>query len=378
MIHRGPCRCATLLAAVLCAGAGGHGEPPAAITSQEQALWQSVVTLRDSQPTTQPFDRWFEAARRQRQALLDRTRLYLTLYPGGTHRDEAIRTELTALFELATLGDGTLAALCERVAVLLRNPPSPAAEQEAAYWQIVCERAESRPTSQPGDMGEDPALLAAYRRYVDRYPDSPYVPRLATLLFEDAARRADRPTMLAMVELLGTRFADDAGTEGVRAAWRRIEAIGHPFWLQGQTADGEELDSRRYLGAPVIVVVWAGYDLAACQRAVAIELFRQTRPTVHVIGVSLDETAEAARAAARRLRLTWPQYFDGLGWGTTFVRTWGVREMPFVFVIDAEGRLVGATAGEEWRRWAAAVTQASGGPATQPGTGTIDSREAGE
>lgn len=378
MIHRGPCRWATLLAIALCAMTARSGEPPKAITSQELALWQSIATLRDSQPTTQPFERWFEGARRQRQALLDRTRLYLTLYPGGTHRDEAIKIELTALFELATLGDGTLTPLCERVSTLLRNPPSPAAEQEAAYWQIICGRAESAPTSQPTDMSDDPALVAAYRRYVDRYPDSPQVPRLATLLFEDAVQHADRPTMLAMVELLRTRFPDHAGTEGVTAAWRRIEAVGHPFWLQGQTVEGEELDSRRYLGSPVIIVVWAGYDVAACRRAVAVELFRQTRPMVRVIGISLDETAEGAQAAARRLRLAWPQCHDGLGWGTAFVRAWGVRELPFVFVVGADGRLLGATGGEEWREWAAVGSEVSGEPATQPRPGTIDRHESAE
>jgi len=107
--------------------------------------------------------------------------LYLTLYPGGAYRDEAVHIELQTLFELATLEDGDFEPLCRRVQELLAAPPSPDAEQEAAFWEVTCRRvarvrgrdADTQPTtaaSQPAAplAVADTEMLAAYAAYLRR------------------------------------------------------------------------------------------------------------------------------------------------------------------------------------------------------------------
>ena len=366
----------------------GRAEPPPAdtaprttITAAEEALWQRVAALEQASPATQPYEKWFATAEQNRAALLDHVRLYTTLYPGGAHRDDAIRIELATLFELGTLRGGDLQPLCERVTEYLGAPPSQAAEHEAAYWEIICQRLWHRlpacvftdklpvPHTQPvaqasslclhrQDAGATPwpsldaDLRAACRVYVERYPRSRHVPRLAGLLFEDAARRGDREDMRAAVECLGTHFPNHAATRAVLGEWNREESVGRSFWLACRTVDGRTLDTREYLGQPVVIVVWAGFDAAARQCVQKIEQFRKAHADLHVVGVSVDETVEATAAAGRELEIDWPQFNDGLGWGNEFVRSWGVTRLPYVFVVDRQGRLAGATAGDGWEAWA--------------------------
>jgi hypothetical protein len=38
--------------------------------------------------------------------------------------------------------------------------------------------------------------------------------------------------------------------------------------------------------------------------------------------------------------MTWPQYFDGLGWETTPCRRFGISTIPEMWLLDKEGRIV--------------------------------------
>jgi hypothetical protein len=358
--------------------------PVRLVTPQEESLWQSIMVLRGSAPAAPPHADWFRVAQQRRTVLRGQLQLYLTLYPGGAYRDEAVRIELQTLFELATLEHGDFAPLCQRVQALLAAPPSPDAEQEAAFWEITCRRvaqvrarsAATQPTSAASQPEADPLAvddaetLAAFAEFLRRYPQSRYAPRLATRLYEAAAARGERGAMLAAVEHLGTHFPSHAATRALLAAWNRVETIGKPFWLAFKTSDGRSIDTRAWSGQPVLIVVWASFDASACQRVREVEAFRRAHPALRVVGVNLDDDAEHLEAATKRLGVDWPQFNDGLGWGNEFARTWGVRALPLVLVLDQAGRLVGATAEGQWVDWSAALLSgAAEGPATRPAGG---------
>lgn len=324
--------------------------------SREERLWDQIVTLRDRAPTTQPFENWFASALTNKRALAERVRLYLTLYPGGAHRDDAVRLELATLFETASLSGGDYAPLRERVDRYLSSPPNAAALHEAAYWKILCDRlAGSNTATQPASM---PASLPttepleAYRRYVRRYPHSRHVPRLATILFEDAARRGERAEMRELVDLMSRAFPKHLTTEGLAARLRREDATGKLFWLAFRDADGRSVDTRELAGRPVLIVVWAAYDEAARRCASEVEALRREHPELAVVGVNLDATRAAMSAATAELGLDWPQFNDELGRANSFARRWGVRRIPRVFAIDRSGRLVGSASQSEWKRLA--------------------------
>lgn len=361
-------RRAALVVALVWGGWAWGGDPPETvpITPHEQTLWDRVVEAQRPVPATQPFKDWFDSARQQRRLLLSRVRLYLTLYPGGVHRDEAIRWELRTLFELGTLQGtgnreqgtgapnewrgGQFDALAQRVEELRRAPPSAAALQEAAYWAIVCERTQGGEAAavESAATGLEPALRQAHLAYIRAYPRSTRVPWLAALVFDDAARGGDRPLMSELVALLTSVFPEHPVTGNVRGKWQRTQALGEPFAPLLSGLDGKPLDWSAYRGRPVMLVVWAAFDDASRRAVQRIGHFRAGHPHLAVIGVSLDETAEATRTAARELELDWLQCNDGRGWGGEFVRQWGIDRLPLVFVIDAAGRLVTSDAGDGW------------------------------
>jgi hypothetical protein len=326
--------------------------------SRDEALWQQVVALHEQLVARQAGADPSAVALPRRRMLLERVRLYLTLYPGGPHRDEAVRLELSMLFEIAALSGGEFEPLAARVREYLHNPPSEQVLHEAAYWAIFCERLKRPTATQPTSVPvtePDPSLLAAYRQYVECYPASRYTPRLVTVLFEQAHRVGDRQTMRRLVKGLSAAFPDHAVTALLAAQLRREEAVGSAFWLRFPGVDGDWVDTREHAGRVVLIVVWAGFDAAARDCAASVEAFRRANPQVRVVGVNLDASRDLMSAACDALGIDWPQFNDGLGWANEFARAWGVRQIPGVFIVDGAGRLVGFGNKRTWEQLAASA-----------------------
>ena len=327
-------------------------------TSRDEVLWGEIQAANCVLPDTHPYSSDVETALRPRRRLLELTRVYLTSYPGGLRRDEVVRLELKALFEIGTLSGGEFELLRKQVEEYLAHPPSEAALHEVAYWKIRCNRlvsvaATSQPSSAPV-AHTDAALLVAYRGYIERYPRSRYVPRMVTEVFDAAAAAENLGEQRRLVELLGREFKEHAVTRLLTA---HREAVGKPFSLAFHAADGTEIDTARWQRRPVLIVVWAGF-CARCRASVPeIEAFRVEHPELLVVGVNLDESEQKMTAACRELGLAWPQFNDGMGWANRFVRHWGVRRIPSVFVVDRGGRLAGFGGAEAWRELAVSVLE---------------------
>lgn len=352
-------RVALLVVCVLGTGAGsGAGqivvESPASrpALSPEEQLWQRIRELRDPRVTTRsaadlPSAGRFQARLQQRQTLANYVQLYLRLYPGGAHRDEAVAEELATLHELGALSGGQSTALCERVGQYLRDPPSRAALAEAAWWDILCRRmaavdAASQPARHPPGtwpQALDEPLRIALTDYLERFPDGRRAPQAAWTLFDAAERRDDRLAMRRIVELMSRHWPEHGVTESLVLRLRRREAVGKPvdFALQiGATT----WSAAALRGRAVALVVWTSRDPDVARQLERVEAWRRTHAEAQVIGVNLDPAREPMEELVRSLGLEWPQFHDPLGPAGAFAGTWGIRRTPVLLAIDRRGILV--------------------------------------
>ena len=326
--------------------------PAPAPLPRDEKLWRDTLAVEKTLLDADPFCSDNSAALDRRRLLLRKTQLYLRLYPGGPHRDEAIRLELKALFEIGVLSNGQFDPLREAVEEYLRTRPSDDAVAEAAWWKIQCnwhkrENAASQPASGPVSRA-NAELQAEYRRYLDAYPHSRHAPRLTAELFMAAEERGDAAEQRRLVARLEQEFPQHLVTKTLAAQIRRNDALGKPFRLAFQTGNGVEIDTCAWNGAPVLIVFWGGFSDTSREAVRAIEAFRAAHPDLHVAGVNLDETDERMRTACRDLEIDWPQYHDGLGWSGAYVRDWGVRFIPRIFAIDRAGRLAAICGETDW------------------------------
>ncbi len=336
-------------------------------SSPEQALWNEIQKLDGAKPTTQPAAARFEATLAQRRLLLSRLRQYGTVYPGGAHRAESLRLELLTLYEIGSLTGGAYDELRRQIRSSIEHPPCKGAAHEAAYWAVLLDHvdredrrqraATTQPTPTPTSTrpwrAEDSAQIAdrlsAYAAYVERYPDSRYSVAFREALFERALAAGDRDGMTNLVAQLRSSFPAHPLTRRLAGRLQRAEALGRPFWLTFTDRSGRTIDTRSFVGSPVLIVAWDSTQPDCRVRLKEIEAFRRRHDELQVVGVNLDQRRTEMAATADDLEIRWPQFNDGRGPANKFAETWGVKRVPLVFVIDRRGRLLGSSGNDAWK-----------------------------
>jgi thiol-disulfide isomerase/thioredoxin len=59
-----------------------------------------------------------------------------------------------------------------------------------------------------------------------------------------------------------------------------------------------------------------------------------------VVGVSLDQDQNTLLQFTANNGMTWPQYYDGLGWGNSLAQRFGIHSIPQMWLLDRKGRVV--------------------------------------
>jgi cytochrome c biogenesis protein CcmG/thiol:disulfide interchange protein DsbE len=102
------------------------------------------------------------------------------------------------------------------------------------------------------------------------------------------------------------------------------------------TLQGGTFDSSAASGRLLVIDFFAAY-CRPCQRKLPVlEALHRRHPQVSIVGVSLDDTGDAARKSVARHHLTFPVVHDS---GNVLAGRLRVTELPVSFVVDGEGRI---------------------------------------
>jgi len=103
------------------------------------------------------------------------------------------------------------------------------------------------------------------------------------------------------------------------------------------TLQGGTFDSSVASGQVLVIDFFAAY-CRPCQRKLpALEALHRRQPQLAIVGVSLDETGDAARKSVTRHHLTFPVVHDA---GNVLAGRLRVTELPISFVVDGQGRIL--------------------------------------
>ena len=163
------------------------------------------------------------------------------------------------------------------------------------------------------------ALIAAMRRTRGRVPAAVCGGALGALLLATGAGLS----------------AMDA-VPGAQAQERSLVGRAAPA-IAAKDFDGQVVRLREYRGKVVLLNFWASW-CGPCK--VEMPTFarwqKQYGGRLQVLGVSMDDDAGAAKAAAGKLGIDYPVVMGTAAMGNSYG---GVYGLPVSFVIDAEGRI---------------------------------------
>ena len=122
-------------------------------------------------------------------------------------------------------------------------------------------------------------------------------------------------------------------------------AVGQPFTdFTVETEDGKKVSLSDYVGKGnyVLVDFWASW-CGPCRREMPnlVEAYAKYKnKNFEIVGVSLDQSADAWKEAIKKLNITWPQMSDLKYWNCEGAQLYAVSSIPHTVLIDGEGTIL--------------------------------------
>lgn len=119
---------------------------------------------------------------------------------------------------------------------------------------------------------------------------------------------------------------------------KMVDARVAPTFVE-KSHTGGELTLEKYRGKIVLLDFWASWCLP-CRRDMpeVLKIWKQHgSDRFAIIGINLDSSRPPFEQFMKEEGITWPQFYDGLGWSNKISRLYGVYSIPHTVVIDQDG-----------------------------------------
>ncbi len=212
---------------------------------------------------------------------------------------------------------------------------------------LKAEAAFTRAMTYTGDFKTNPESYIAFNQaagdFLAKYAAHPLAPQMQTLqlrvLAEDPTPQG---TELLQKIAAGTDAKAAEIAKGVLAKRETLSELrSKPVSLEFTAVDGRGVDLALMRGKVVLVDFWAswcGPCIAEMPNVVATYGKLKSKG-FEVVGISLDEDKAKMQASAKEHGMTWPSYFDGLGWKNKISSKYGIDSIPATWLIDKKGML---------------------------------------
>ena len=319
--------------------------PAAASTEEADKAWKEVQ--RSTRPPMAPAEWQGHPTKEQieefqakngilAEQAAEKAKDFYTRYPDHPKAAEARKKELEMLRNAQMLGSNRKSAELAALEEQALNDPK-LSEKERLDLRL---RAFQRSVMSKQSEGHEAMLAAEEKGARELIKDFPKRDEGYQILLQ-VASQSDGAKAKEIAKEIEASSASDQTKESAKGILRKMEALGKPLDIKFASVDGRDVDVAKMQGKVVLVDFWATW----CGPCVAeVPNVKKTYDELHpkgfeIVGISFDQDKGKLEDFVKKQGMTWPQYFDGEGWGNKFGKQYGITGIPTMWLVDKEGNL---------------------------------------
>lgn len=195
-------------------------------------------------------------------------------------------------------------------------------------------------STDPGELQK--TFMTQLQDFLKEYPEAPDAADALWQLGNGMEFTSSEDDAVGYYQQLVDKYPDSPFAAKAQGALRRLESIGQPFRLTGNSLGKSPIDTTQFGGRVLLISYWATWCDPCVEEMDRLQKLREKygRAGFEIVGICLDRDRAKAVSFLREKGYGWPQMFEEGAMESKLATDLGIISLPYLMLVDSAGNVI--------------------------------------